>query len=401
MSFLTVSAGAAPATPVAGKATQYLDSADGLLKSKGSDGRVARLTGGGLNDNLVINGGFALAQRQVFTTLTTYSNTSGRAYSADRWGITNENTSAQYQSVLADAPETGLRSRYYGRFKKITSTGKLVVSQPIESFAVAPLRGRAALLSFKARYTVTASMTMRAVVLQLTASGTVDTLPGTFISAFGANGTDPTWGTNLSPIAPRIVSGTGSSIVGQGLTAVLAATWQRYTMVLDVPSDCKNLVVVFFGNSQLAANDELNLAEVSLTDGETPEDWVPRSIVDELQLCQRYYAKTFAIAVAPAQNAGVTTGCLRGILGKAGATALAAQMQWQFPVTMRITPAITSYNPGATNAQVRQISGTAGDLTATASPVVTDRCVDITATGIGTGAVGDQVGIHLSADAEI
>jgi len=402
VSFLDLAAGAAPATPSAGKGTDFLDSAGKNRSHVGDDGVVRAFTGNALKRNLLLNGVFHFAQRQTLTTLTTYSNTTGRTYGPDRWGITNENASAQFAGVNADTPEAGLQAKYYGRFKKITSSGKVIVSQALESFEVMPLRGRRVCVRFKARYSVAASMTIRCALLQLTSAGSVDTMPATFVSAFGGAGTDPTWGANLNAIVPDKGTGTGASIVGSGLTAVLAATWQKYTAIFTVPTTCKNLVLALFSNGLLTANDEMNLAEVSLTDGETDEDFSPRPFVEELQLVQRYYAKTFAVFQPPITALGVTTGCLRGQLGKAGAVALAAQFHWQYPTRMRVAPpTVVLYNPAAANAQVRQISGTVADLTASAATNINERCLDVTATGAAGGAVGDQVGIHVSADAEL
>jgi hypothetical protein len=117
---------------------------------------------------------------------------------------------------------------------------------------------------------------------------------------------------------------------------------------------------------------------------------------------QRFYCKTFATDTQPAQNAGVTTGCLRGTLGKAAAVAAAAQLQWRYPVRLRAAATtITLFNPAAANAQIRQIGGTAADLTASASANSTEQSVDFTGTGAAAGTVGDQVGLHATADAEI
>jgi hypothetical protein len=260
-------------------------------------------------DNALINGGYDIAQRQVLTTLTTYSNTSGRTFGADRWGMTNQNASVQFAAVDTNAaPETGLQARYFGRFKKITNAGKIVVSQVIEGTRSEAMRGRSVRLQCKMRFSVAASMTVRLGLLELNSSGTVDTMPATFISAFGANSTDPTFGTNLALIAPT--SAVGGTVVGNAVTCVLTSSWVVYSGIFPAPSTMKNLVAVVFTDAQPAANDELNIAEMGLYNGSDIQEWDPRLPGAEIALCQRYYAKTFPGLTAPAQNAGVTTGCL-------------------------------------------------------------------------------------------
>lgn len=401
MSRLFLNKVATPATPAAGKVVVFVDTADGRVKSIDENGAVHFLTSCDWGENLLFNGAFDLAQRQAPGTLTTYSNTTGRAYGADRWGMTNENASIQFQRVdSSTTTETGLQARMYGKFKKLTSAGKIIVSQVLEASNTMALRGRPVRLQAKMRYTVAASMTVRLGLLYLTNAGTIDTIPATFVSAFGAGGTDPTWGANLTALAPGAVD--GGAVSGLGMSCVLTANWVRYSAVFTVPSNCKNLIAVIWSNGQLAANDELNITEVGLYDGQEIMDFTPRPLHQIIQSCERYYQKTFDVDTAPAQNAGVATGALRAMLGKAAATALAAQFQWKFRVPMRnASQVFTTYNPAAANAQVRQIGGTAADLTATATANPTANGVDITATGAAGGAVGDQVGVHVSADNEL
>ena len=81
--------------PAAARGVVYLgtDAQLHLVDDTGVVGNPARNV-----PNVVLNGDFRFAQRQVLTTLATYSNTSGRTYTADQWGVTNSTASAQYQS---------------------------------------------------------------------------------------------------------------------------------------------------------------------------------------------------------------------------------------------------------------------------------------------------------------
>lgn len=393
-----------PTAPTTGKKNMYMDTADRRIKFIDEKGIISA-PGDSALKNWLANSGFWWAQRQVPATLTTYSVVNGRIYAADCWFVGNENASVQYQRVDTGAsPETGLQSRYYGRIKKLTSAGKMYIGQPLLHNDSTQLRGRVVRFQCKLRCSVASSMNVRLGLMQLNSSGTADTIPNTanlFFTAAGAAGTDPTPGANLAYIAPKSsVTPEGGAINGNAMDCALTTSWQTFSACFDVPTNYKNLIPIVWTNGLPAANDEMNISEASLTDGYERQDWSPWDWHSEFSRILPHYVKTFAVETAPATNAGVTTGCLRAILGKAAATALAAQFQWRFPINMWKAPAtVVLYNPGAANAQVRQIGGTAADLTASASANITEQSVDVTATGAAGGTVGDQVGIHLSAEA--
>jgi hypothetical protein len=389
---------AQPSTPAANKLVIFTDTTDRKVKALDDLAVLSTLTPDDIKDNMIVNGGFEFAQRQVPGTLTTYSNTTGRSFGADRWGMTNENASIQFQNVDSiGATETNLNARFYGKFKKLTSTGKMVISQVVESTNTAPLRGRTVRLSMKMKFSVAASMTVRVGLLELSSAGTFDTMPATFVSAFGAAGTDPTWGTNLALKAPTLVE--GGSISGSAMTCVLTNAWVRYSMVVTVTSSTKNLIPVIFTNGQPAANDELNIAEVSLTDGPEIMDWSPRLSSEEFDECLRFYAKTFPVATAPAQSAGVA-GAIRDCVAIAGAVATSMTAQWWFPRQMRAAPTMTFFNPSAANAFVRNVPA-ATDATVTAAANTTADVADINCTGLAGWTVGQELKVHATADAEI
>jgi hypothetical protein len=381
---------AEPPTPAANESTDFFDTADLKRKAKDYLGIVGTLSEDGLRGtNVIINGEFDFAQRQAPGTLTTYSNTSGRAQSADRWGITNENASAQYQRVdSAAAPETGLRARFYGSFSKITASGKIVVSHVIEAVNGLHLRGRTVRVQLKMK--ASSAKTIRVALLQLTAAGAVDTMPAVFVSAFGANTVDPTFGTNLAAIAPVIAD--NGSIRNTGLDCAVTAAWQRFGASFVLPNNFKNLILVVFTDSQFAAADILSMTEVGIYDGPEIREWVP--------LCQRYYSKSFNVDTAPVQNAGVNTGEAGGIAGKAGAVANAGFIFVTYKVQMRTAAALTLFNPAVANAQVRD-EVAAVDHSATATANSQEQGFTVNSTGNASTAVGDRLGIHWTADAEL
>jgi len=122
-----------------------------------------------------------------------------------------------------------------------------------------------------------------------------------------------------------------------------------------------------------------------------------RQYSQELALCQRYYFKTFDSGVAVAQNVGGSTGEWRFALF-GGGVGLFTSIPYK--VSMRTQPTITTYNPSAANAQVRNAS-TGTDCTLTAPNGASADHATIFCNS-DAGAVGGQAGlIHITADARL
>ena len=277
-----------------------------------------------------------------------------------------------------------------------------MVSQCLESSDCTALTGRTVRLTCKMKQVVGAAPVIRLGLMQLAAAGTADTLPATFISAWGANAVDPTLGTNVARIAPKsTVTAQTGTINGNAVDCTLSSSWQTFSACFDVPTDAKNLVVGFWTNSQPVATNGFALADVMLTDGFETQDFGALPYATELARCQRYYCKTFAVDTQP--QSSLAAGRLGCVVGKAAATALADYWVWRFPVNMRGTPGtVTFYNPGAAGAQSRRISGAAAaDQTATTALNTSECGMEITATGDAAGTVGDQAVVHVTADAEL
>ena len=124
---------------------------------------------------------------------------------------------------------------------------------------------------------------------------------------------------------------------------------------------------------------------VQLERGSTATSFDFRPYGTELMLCQRYFFKTFPQTTQVAQNAG-RLGSLVGTLtaGFLNATA-------DFPVTLRATPTVTTFNPSATNT-----NWSSGDAATVETAVTSDRTVYI------SGASANSFGyIHVTASSEL
>lgn len=403
---LTNIAIASIATPAAGVTAVSVDTADKRTKSKDETGLISIFNNDGLQDeNILNNGGFTIQQRvaTASTAIPSVSATTRAGQVADRWAVTigNVTTPSWAQIDSSGATETGLLNRYYGKITQATNAAKWILSQFILNSDMAHLRGNKVRVSCKLKRFVGSDDTFRIGLLQLNASGTVDTCPA-FISAIGAAGVEPTWGTNIVAITPDAApTGENGTITGVALSVTSTAAWVRSSCVFTVPIDAKNLIVVIYRHNLGGATDAFGIAEVMLTQGPDMVDWVTPHVGLDLLKCQRFFCKSFQQATVPVQNGGVV-GVQNGIIGKAGAVALAAKIPIRFPVTMWKSPVVTLYTPSSATAnQIYRIDGTTPAIqTATAQLHLGDAGLLVTATGDANGAVGDTIGVHYSAEAE-
>lgn len=219
--------------------------------------------------NYLINGGYDIVQRQVPGTLTTITD---KNWGADRWQIFAENASWQFQQNDASG-ETGLTSKNYGLYKKITNSGKGIFTQKIESINSIPLRGKTIIFQIKMK--ASASKTIKIALLELQNAGTADSFPAAIASDFGANTVNPTWGASLA-------------VFGAVVSCSVSTSWASFSVSATVPSNSKNVVCVIWTDSQFAANDALSVAESGLFVSSSVQPWIPRPIAQEDVFCQRY-----------------------------------------------------------------------------------------------------------------
>ena len=399
-----------PSTPSTNKSELFVDTADRRLKQIDDNGVISTLTNDGVkNRNIVTNGSMMVQQRvaTASTAITGISTTTRGGVVADCWSVTTSVASNLNWAQIdtSAAPETGLLARYYGSIISSTAGKKVMISQWILNSDMAHLRGQKVRVSLKHNQKVGSGQTYKLGLLQLTSSGTVDTSPAFLSGAWSAStGVDPSWGTNLSAIAPdSSPTGENGTISGSYLNVTtVATTWTRSSCVFSVPSTAKNLVVVFFSDATGGTTDNISVSEFQMTQGPDVVDFVEWPTTLELLKCQRRFCKSFPLTTVPAASLSVATAGhgITGIVGKAGATALAVKIGIQFPVVMWKT----LFTPVTTGAQAYRHDGTtpaAQTSTVIITSSTTDRGFSVSATGDANGAVGDLVGVHYTADAEI
>lgn len=418
MSRLRFTKVAQPSAPASNKAEVYVDTTDRKLKVIDDNGVVSTLNNDGpKSQNHLINGAFRIQQRvaTASTAIAGVTTTTRGGVVADRWAVTTSVASnlnwAQIDS--SGSAETGLLARYYGSIISATAGKKVMLSQWIINSNMAHLRGQKVRVSVKHNQKVGSGQTYKIGLLQLSAAGTVDVSPAFLTGGWSTTtGTDPAWGTNLAAITPDASpTGENGTITGSYLNVTtVATTWTRSSCVFTVPTTAKNLVVVFFSDATGGTTDNISITELQLTQGPEIVDYVEPPLALELIRCQRFFCKSFPLAIVPAASvteANGGSGCT-GILGKAGSgTVLGSQISIQFPVQMWKTPVtLTYFTPTAAGALVFRLSGTTPAVqgtTASRANSLSDRGVVCTSTNEATtnGVIGDLVGVHYTADAEI
>jgi hypothetical protein len=128
----------------------------------------------------------------------------------------------------------------------------------------------------------------------------------------------------------------------------------------------------------------------------TPFEDLPVQTV--LQLCQRYFCKSYAIGTPPGTLTGVNNGEL-GWPAIVGGAVTNFSSRVHFPVLMRADATMTFFNPVVANGQVRN-AGTNADCTATALNNRNDSGFQLTCTQDAGAVPNNQFRVHWTASAE-
>jgi hypothetical protein len=294
--------------------------------------------------NRIINGAMVIDQRNAGAVLTSpTSNT----YSLDRWrtfGGSSYTYNVQ-QNAGSVTPPVGF-ANYLGVTSTAASSlpagGNTRLMQNIEGYNLADLNwgsanAQTAILSFWVRSSLTGTFGMSLwnenADLSYPASYTINSANTWEKKTITITGpTSGTWNTtNGSGVTVNFSLGSGSTYTGGTVN-----TWNN-TLYFQ-PTGSVNLVET--------NGATLYITGVQFEKGSTATSFDYRPYGTELALCQRYFCSSFSIGTAPAQNAG------GGMIGK-GSTSSTTEpiLTWQFPVSMRIAPTVTTYNPSAANNQ--------------------------------------------------
>lgn len=292
--------------------------------------------------NKIINGNMQIAQRGTSFTSTGSANNDDK-YTLDRWYILSDGNDAIDVTQATDAPTGGLNSI---ALDVETINKKFGIAQIIEQRNCIGLIGQTVTLSFWAKVSSTTKLdNVKAGIVAW--SGTADTVTSDIISAWGAEGTNPTL------IANATFENTPANL---GVTT----SWARYTITAAVDTaSTKNIIVFIWSDvTDTTAGDFLYVTDVQLEFGSVATKFTTNAgtFNGELRVCERYYCKSFHLGTTPANNqgSGQEGYFFKSTFGNDYSQPI------QFPSRMRAAPTITLYNPGSGTANAWPTYDTAG-----------------------------------------
>lgn len=198
-------------------------------------------------------------------------------------------------------------------------------------------------------------------------------------------------------MAGQSFSGTSLTIAATGSVALAASTLTDISLSASISPSVNNIINFFWTDSAQAQTVTLDIGNVFFGQGASaPATFDPPDPASDLRICQRYYNKSFPTNTPPVRNIGSVTGAVSWSAVLAGAQF--GNYLVIFPVEMMKTPAITTYNPLAANAQA--VTSGHGDCTNTgANP--TTKAVLFFAQATSTTVANESISVHWSASARL
>ncbi len=175
-----------------------------------------------------------------------------------------------------------------------------------------------------------------------------------------------------------------------GVSGVIAAGAGRRSVTLQLPGGATGNVLV----SLLASGAAF--AHPALVAGEDPPDEDPTPLGVTLALCQRYFEKSYDLALAPGS---VTTAGLRLCRAVTTGQTVLETLAGPFAVRKRAVPTVTWYSPSGAAARVRNTT-TAGDLTVTGTNSASESNTGAPVLSAAV-APGTLLQAHWTAEAEL
>lgn len=307
----------------------------------------------------------------------TFNDPANDSYVADLWNLVWETNAPDITQQSAPSGEDFTKSF---RCTFDTNNSRAGIVQFLSSQDSVSLRGKTVSLSAKV-WGVAVSNIRMGVIYWV---GTPDSITSSIVSAWAAT---PTLATSWA------FANTPASI------AIDSTPTYKSIENITIPTTTENLGVFIWTPDSENSGDLFNVANVKLEYGDAATPFVARRLIDEYLKCAYFYQKSFALATAPAQNAGATTSAYAFPAIQAGANVNRPPI-YQFSPRMRSAPTITLFNPAAANAQARDITN-AVDCSSTAAGVTTESGFLLTTTGNASTTVNARIVIHWTADARL
>jgi hypothetical protein len=308
-------------------------------------------------ENLLLNSNFQVAQLGTSFTAATTPINSDDTYLLDQWILLSDGNDVV--DVSQDVAEQPAGSGTCLKSLVATANKKFGYLQVLENKRAMAVIGDTVSLSFAAKKVVgNATLeTLRAAVISW--DSTADTVTSDVVSAWSIAGTDPVL------VANWTYENTPSNLT-------LTDSYQTFKIEgisVDTASTTNVGVFIWCDDADATAADIAYIGNVKLEATEKATEYTAVPFDADYTACQRFLEKSFAYATAPAQS--VAAGASR-FLQNVGASAASGVPSVNFSVKKRVAPTMTLYNPGAANAQARNLD-------------VPDDCTSTTVTGEAEG----------------
>jgi hypothetical protein len=345
--------------------------------------------------NPIINGNMEIWQRG-----TTFASIGG-SYSADRWAIWDHGGAREAVINInrsTNVPTVGgavilfnysLEVDVTTAESAVADSEGLSIIQHIEGYNWRHFAQRGLVISFLVMSSTTGT---HCVALQNSGKNR------SYVATYTINSAN-TWEEKSITVAASPSAGTWDYTTGRGVTIFFpmmlgasrqttAGSWQT--------GDFVGVAGMVNALDSTANFFRITGVKMELGSVATPIQFVPFEF--ELARAQRYYQKSFPYATAPIQNAGTGSG---GAFSRSPFTATSAMACLvQLHPEMRVSPSVTTYNPSAANAQVRNITDAADDSSTAVSPSSV-KMLAIAFTPNAANTAGDEHMVHWTADSEL
>jgi hypothetical protein len=363
----------------------------------GSTPRIDRL-----DKNIIINGAMEFWQRVVGTTTTVNTASSQAVYTADRMSFATQGPTVKNFRVLRDVDSPNSMFPYSYKFECLTA-----IASPNSIDLIRPLVQKIEGVFYKQVYGKPISVGFW---IKITAPSA--TFPIQIPVDFKNHDSTRHYATTV-----EVMQNSTWQFVTVSLNAESSGAW-----LLDTGIGLFVQIGTVAGSSFVSAssdqwsngegyavagsfnimNNSANIMQVTglrlietTTDKKdlSPDVFIRagRDYADELQLCQRYYQKTFFENVAPGFSMGAN-----GSLQTLAHSVNIIQTTWHFPVILRTSSfLVTLYSPFEANTNWINNPGP------TTSSTVFFNSRNVTVRGTGNIGEGNSSGIHVTVDAEL
>jgi hypothetical protein len=336
---------ALPSVKVGGEQNGLYSPATNALGVVVNGAEVARFTplaeGGSswARKNAVIGGDFSTNpwQRGV-----SFAGIANGAYSADRWAYGEVGDAVHTITRSVDAPTVAQAGRLTNHCFMVDCTtvdaapaaGDYVILQhKVEGYNFSPLAQRTMTISFWHKHTKTGTYCVAFVNSGLDRS---------YVIEYTQDVTD-TWEYHSATITASPSAGTWDYSAGIGAQIVFTlAAGSTFQTTANAWQTGNFLATANQVNAADNTANNFRIALVQLEAGSVATEFESRTVQEELELCQRYYQKTY--------NQGVTPGTATGVGARSGITHSTTLIftPGAFPVRMRAAPTMALWSANGT-----------------------------------------------------